>query len=375
MSSKTPPAKKKAFKDWFDRAAAEALAGQVAGAMPGFDRRGFVRRAVHGLEDLEFSQRVRQFSGALSATLPAALPEALTVLVDSLPPPLPDCEAVTDGWLQWPLGQFIAEYGLEHFEASMTAMVELTQRFSSEFAVRPFVARYPEATFRRLLELTDHESPHVRRWCSEGTRPRLPWGRKLGFLIDDPSPIWPILEALKDDEEIYVRRSVANNLNDIAKDHPERVVARCKAWARGGDDRRRRLIRHGLRTLIKSGDPAALAVIGFHAPRKLRAELSLRPRRVRLGGEVKLAARIATAAGRAQDLAVDYVVHYVRKNGKTSEKVFKWTTTRIPARGTVELEKRHAMRKTTVRALYSGVHRVELQVNGVRVAAADFRLV
>ena len=113
-----------------------------------------------------------------------------------------DCEdRHTDGWLQWPLGQFIADHGLDHFDASMHAMEELTQRFSSEFAVRPFVEQLPEKTFEALLGKTTHTSPHVRRWCSEGVRPRLPWGRKLRALVDDPSPIWPILEALKDDDE------------------------------------------------------------------------------------------------------------------------------------------------------------------------------
>ena len=240
--------------------------------------------------------------------------------------------------------------------------------------MRPFLERHPEATFERLLELTTHPNAHVRRWCSEGTRPRLPWGKKLTTLVVDPSPIWPILEALKDDEEIYVRRSVANHLNDVGKDHPGLVVARCKAWSKGASDRRRWTIKHGLRTLIKNGDPAALAVVGFGPPKKLSAVLSVSPGRVEVGGEVTLQAQLETTAGRGQDLAVDYVVHYVRKNGTTSGKVFKWTTTRLPARGTATFEKRHPMRKTTVRKLYPGEHRVELQVNGVRIAETSFRL-
>lgn len=244
---------RKAFKDWFDKAAARVLAGQVAGAMPSFDQEQFIRLASRNLKALEFAGRVRQFSDALAATLPKPIPKALAVLTESLPPPLPDCEAVTDGWLQWPLGQFIADHGLEYFDASMEAMMELTQRFSSEYAIRPFVERYPEATFDRLLALTDDPNPHVRRWCSEGTRPRLPWGKKLQGLVADPTPIWPILEALKDDGELYVRRSVANNLNDIAKDHAPLVVQRCMAWSEDSNERRDWAIKHGLRSLIKAG--------------------------------------------------------------------------------------------------------------------------
>jgi len=370
MSPSTP--ERKAFKDWFDREAARALAAQVSGAMPRFDRARFVDLATRDLRELEFNERVKQFSNALAAALPKARPVAIAVLTRSLPAPRPDCNAVTNGWLQWPIGQFIADYGIDHFEISMKAMIELTKCFSSEFAVRPFVEQYPEATFARLQQLTEDPNPHVRRWCSEGTRPRLPWGRRLNGLIADPSPIWPILEALKDDEEPYVRRSVANNLNDIAKDHPELVVERCTAWARGGQ--RSWVVKHALRSLVKAGDPAALAAVGFERPTRLGAELSIRPKQVAVGGEVALTARLTSRATRPQDLMIDYRVHFVRSAAKTSAKVFKWTTCRLPARESAVLEKRHPMKPTTIRALYPGLHRVELQVNGVRLAEASFRL-
>jgi len=365
---------RKAFKDWFDRKAAQAMASQVAAAAPGFDETGFVRRATRNLSKLEFNARVQQFSNALRATLPESVPHALATLTNSLPAALPDCEAVADGWLQWPVGQFIADHGLDHFDESMAAMIALTKRMSSEFAVRPFVEHRQDATFARLLSLTSDSNPHVRRWCSEAVRPRLPWGRKLRALVEDPGPIWPILEALKDDDELYVRRSVANNLNDIAKDHPQLVVKRCKQWKKGGNEHRSWVIRHGLRSLVKDGQPGALAVIGFGPPKELSAALSIRPRQIEIGDQIELTARIETAAANAQDLIVDYAVHYVRKSGKSSSKVFKWTTTRLPAAGSVTLNKRHPMKLTTVRALYPGVHRVELQINGVRMAEASFRL-
>lgn len=374
MSETTQTSERKAFKEWFDEAAAQALATQVAGAMPGFDQEQFVRLASRDLQALEFAGRVKQFSDALATTLPESIPKALAVLSESLPEPLPDCESVTDGWLQWPVGQFIADYGLEHFEASMAAMIELTQRFSSEYAVRPYVKHHPEATFERLLALTDHPSPHVRRWCSEGVRPRLPWGVKLRDLVADPSPIWPILEALKDDDELYVRRSVANNLNDIAKDHAALVVQRCQAWSKDSNERRDWAIKHGLRSLIKAGDSAALAVIGFGPPQKLTAKLSIRPKTIAVGDVVEFSAQLETSSARAQQLVVDYVVDYVRKGGKTSGKVFKWTTLELPAHGRMTLDKRHAMKATRVRALYPDVHRVTLQVNGEKVAEAQFRL-
>lgn len=372
MTSKK--SERKAFKDWFDRAAAKALAEQVHGAWARFDRAAFVRAATRKLTTLEFAARVQQFSDALATYLPDSIPKSLEILEHSLPPLLPDCEAVTDGWLQWPVGQFIADHGVPHFDASMNAMIALTQRFSSEFAVRPFVEQRPDETFARLRGLTGHDSPHVRRWCSEGVRPRLPWGKKLTALVEDPSPIWPILDALADDPELYVRRSVANNLGDIAKDHEKAAIAWARKCAKLGGEHRTWLVKHGLRGPIKAGNAAALAVIGYAPPKKLEATLRASPRTVEIGNSVQLRATLSTEHGRRQALMIDYVVHYVRKKEGGSGKVFKWTTTELPARGTLTLDKNHPMRVTTIRALYPGRHRVELQVNGARVAEASFTL-
>lgn len=366
-------AESKAFKKWFDRDAAKQLGAQVRGAWSGFDAAAFERKATRGLTKLEFNARVQQFAGALAAGLPDDVPHALDILTKSLPPVLPDCESPTDGFLQWPVGHFIATHGVPHFEPSMIAMTELTQRFSSEFAVRPFVEHEPERTFERLRSLCDHPSPHVRRWCSEGVRSRLPWGKKLAALVEDPTPIWPILKALEDDDELYVRRSVANNLGDIAKDHPEVAVKWARACAKRGGEKRAWLVKHGLRALIKDGHQGALAVIGYRPTKDVSATLSATPKQISIGGAVELTATLSTTATRGRELLVDYVVHYVRKT-KTSGKTFKWTTTRLPARGALELTKRHPMRPTTIRALYPGRHRVELQVNGVVLAETSFSL-
>ncbi len=367
-------AERKSHKDWFDGTAARQLAMQVATAWPAFDQTAFVRRAIRKLETKEFSGRVRQFSDALRAELPDDIPRALTLLTQSLPPPLPDCDSVTDGWLQWPVGQFIADHGIEHLDASMNAMVELTQRFSSEYAIRPFVERYPNAVFERLIRLTRHPSAHVRRWCSEGVRPRLPWGKTLTFLCENPAPLWPLLDALYNDDELYVRRSVANNLNDIAKDHPQLVVERCRQWARSRDEKTDWVIKHGLRSLIKAGEPTALAIIGYAEPRDIDVRLCVEPRRVSPGDKVELRATLSSRHDRPQKVMIDYVVHYVRKYGATSQKVFKWTGIDLDAGEEIALSKQHPMRLTTIRALYPGKHKVEIQVNGHRLGEAIFYL-
>jgi len=365
---------RKSHKDWFDKQAATHLANQFAAVDSGFDSKKFIRQATRDITDLEFSQRVQLFSDAMRSQLPEDVPRALDVIKRSMPAALPDCESVTDGYLQWPVGQYIADHGLPHLNESMDAMIELTQRFSSEFAIRPFVEHYPDAVFERLMKLTNHASPHVRRWCSEGVRTRLPWGKKLNFLCADPAPIWPILDALRDDPELYVRRSVANNLNDITKDHPDLVVKRCKRWARSKNPEVDWVIRHALRGLIKAGDPQALAAIGYRSPRNVTVELKVAPERVKIGGQTTLTAELSSTDSRKQKLMVDYVVHYVRKNGSSSDKVFKWTTIELPANTTLTLNKKHSLKKTTTRALYPGLHYVEIQINGQRLGQSLFKL-
>lgn len=366
-------AQRKAHKDHFDRGAAKLLAAQLTAVHPAFDATRFVRLASKDLSELEFADRVRNFSEALRQTLPSSVPAALRILTKSLPPPLPDCESVMDGWLQWPVGQFIADYGLGHYDASMQAMVQLTQRFSSEFAVRPFVEQYPDQVFASLAKLTRHKSPHVRRWCSEGVRPLLPWGKKLHALVKNPEPILPILDALKDDPELYVRRSVGNTLNDIAKHHPELVLRQCTEWSKRSTKERDWVLKQALRTLVKQGNPQALKLLGFDQVRGLGAELRVTPKKVKIGDSVELSATLSSTAEKSQPVLVDYVVHYVRKNGN-SEKVFRWKQTQVGAGSTQQLLKKHPMKKTSIRALYPGKHKVELQVNGKRLCTASFTL-
>ncbi|MGB0371439.1 MAG: DNA alkylation repair protein [Opitutales bacterium] len=366
---------KTAFKDWFDASAAKALAKQIKAVKPDFESKKFINAACRDLDSLEMMARVAQFAEALRDRLPEEIPDALDVLVASLPEAMQDCEAITEGWLQWPIGYFIGTYCVDYYAESLHAMIEFTQRFSAEFAIRPFADRYPEQVFDDLLHLAQtHHSPHVRRWASEGIRPRLPWGRKLRGLIGDPSPLWPILESLKDDPELYVRRSVANNLNDIAKDHPEAVVARCKKWAKGASAERLWVIKHGLRSLIKNGHPGALAIIGFPPPKHIELALKVSPKTIEVGEPVKIELRVSNHHERTQNLIIDYAVGFVRQGGKMGRKVFKGTTLKLGARESAKWNKAHPMKITTVRRLYSGIHTLEVQVNGQTLARGEFTL-
>ena len=221
---------------------------------------------------------------------------------------------------------------------------------------------------------TADPSVHVRRLASEGSRPRLPWGLRLQALVSDPSPTAPILEALRDDPELYVRKSVANHLNDVTKDHPEWVLDRLSDWRIEASEDRRWIAKHACRTLIKRGHPRALGLFGFGQKPQVEAALRVAPARLCLGDTLVLSARLTSASKRAQRLAVDYVVHYVRAGGGRSAKVFKWTEIELPAGGALELVKKQTLRDFSTRRHYEGRHRVELQVNGHRLAEAAFDL-
>ncbi len=364
------------FKDYFGEQAAWTIGRQVAAVFPDFALGAFVADASKDMDTLEMLDRVRALSTGLRAYLPSQVPEALRILERSLPPLLDNCAQINGGFVQWPIGQFIADYALDDFEDAFRLMEALTQRFTSEFAVRPFVARHPARTFARMQALTAHPSPHLRRFASEGVRPRLPWGAKLHALVADPSPILPILEALKDDPETYVQRSVANNLNDIAKDHPDLVLDLAGRWLSTATPARRWIIRHGLRTLVKAGHARALELQGFNPIQNIEATLEVAPITLHIGEQADLTLTLSSRAttGEPARLAVDYCVHFVRSGDKHTTKVFKWKTLALNPSETTVLRKTHRFAETTIRRLYPGPHAIDIQINGQRLATTTITL-
>ncbi|HEY9067492.1 MAG TPA: DNA alkylation repair protein [Burkholderiaceae bacterium] len=371
------------FKNLINPGTVREIGAQLARAWPAFDRKRFEKLAATGLEALEFKARARHVADALEATLPDDFDAAAAVLEASLAPVGTSRSTVApdaprgdglNGWAVWPLGDYVARRGLATPERALRTLHALTQRFTAEWPLRTFIEAHPELTFATLAVWAQDASEHVRRLVSEGSRPRLPWGLQLKGLIADPSPTLPLLLALQDDESEYVRRSVANHLNDIAKDHPEIVAAWVETHLLEASAQRRALLRHASRTLIKRGDPRMLKAWGLG--RKLRgaATLALAPKRVALGDSLELAITLQSSARTTQKLVVDYAVHHVKANGATSPKVFKgWVLELAPGEERA-LRKRHSLRVITTRRYHAGRHAVDLLVNGEVVASAGFDL-
>lgn len=355
------------LKNWFDPAFFHELAGAVAEHHRAFDRRRFVSEATEGLDALSIMERVDRTALLLGRHLPPDYGTALGIV-----------EAVVpryDGHFRAMFGPaFVARHGRGDRRRSLPALRRLTRYGSSEFAIRPFLIDDLAGTLAVMRRWAGDGNHHVRRLASEGCRPRLPWSFRLDALVADPTPALPILETLRADPEDYVRRSVANHLNDIAKDHPDVMLDVVEGWDRT-DPATAWIVRHACRSLVKAGHPRALALLGFGGrPEVVLHDLAVTPAAVPWEGAATIAFALASTARAPQRLVVDYALHYVKANGATAPKVFKLKEITLDPGQTQQLAIRRSLAERTTRRHYPGVHRVEVLVNGESLGSAGFTL-
>lgn len=351
----------------FNAAYYRRVADLLAGEHPGFDRKRFVAIATAGLAGLTLIQRMRRATDAAHATLPADFPRAVVIL-KRIAPRLPS--GLTGIWLP----DFVGQHGHGHFEESMDALKFLTPFSSAEFAIREFLKRDFARTLAVMERWSRDGNEHVRRLASEGTRPRLPWSFRLEAIMADPSLTAAILANLQADPSLYVRKSVANHLNDISKDHPDWMLAKLKSWELA-HPHTSWIAKRAARTLIKAGHRRALALFNFGGkPAVKLSGLRVTPAKLRLGDALEFSFALSSTARRSQQLAIDYVIHYMKASGGTSAKVFKLREASLPAGETLSLAKRQVIRDFTTRRHYAGRHRLEIQVNGRLLGGAHFDL-
>ncbi|MFN0097213.1 MAG: DNA alkylation repair protein [Gemmatimonadaceae bacterium] len=362
------------LKNQFGAPVVRRLGEEIASVYREFDRKAFEREALAGFEAMELLDRGRHLGRVLAAHLPAEFPKAVDVLLATLP----EHKAPAGGMSSFfylPHMEFVRQFGVAHFEASMRALHAFTQVFTGEFALRPFLEQHEARTLKQLHAWTRDPSEHVRRLVSEGTRARLPWAPRLRSFEKDPTPVIALLEKLKDDPELYVRRSVANNLNDIGKDHPKRLIALAAAWMKDASAEREWIVRHALRSSVKQGDTAALKVLGFGRKSALKVvEHSITPAKPTMGGKVAITATLENPTKRPQQVVVDLVVHFVKAKGGTSAKVFKFSNVSLRGGERITLRKTVSLANLTTRRHYPGAHRVELQLNGAVQSLGKFTL-
>lgn len=335
-----------------------------------------LRTAAAELADLGLRARVDTLADALLADVGADYGE-LAELVRTARTTAVDFS----GWMIWPVTTAVADRAVSEgtaaaFDDAMDLLAELTGLLTSEFAVRTLLRHDLDRALARIIGWSTSQDEQVRRLATEGTRPYLPWAIRVPDLTHRRGATAPILDALYRDPSEYVRRSVANHLNDLSRDDPDLVVRLAAQWLADADENTAWVVRHGLRTLIKRGDPGALAVLGFSAPAD-SVEIDgphLDARAVAIGGSIELRARIRNVGTEAVRLAIDYVVHHHRPTGVQAAKVFKLTTATLQPGKEIQVRRGHSFRVITTRRYHPGPHGISLQVNGVATATVSFEL-
>lgn len=363
------------LKHMIPLAAVDQLAQQLQGVGVSVKHAAWQKAAGTDFEQLGLMDRGRRLAEVLAQFLPSDFPQAVHLLVDAMGRPMgldkkgePTASGdVPSSFFYLPHSLFIATHGLNHLPEAMRAQHALTQRFTAEFSLRPFLQQHTQATLDHLAQWVTDDNAHVRRAVSEATRPRLPWAARLPNFVRDPTPVLPLLACLRDDPSAYVRRSVANHLNDIGKDHPDTLTALARQWLSDVPvpASRQVLLRHALRTAIKRGDVEALALLGHGEASVLQLQCAaITPDRARIGESVTLRCQLHNPTHQTATALADWRVHYVKANGSLNLKVFKGATLNVAAYDHVVIEKKLSLHQMSTRTHHPGRHQVEIALNG-----------
>jgi 3-methyladenine DNA glycosylase AlkC len=334
---------------------------------------------AHGAEHwqgLSLMQRIKAAAQALYSTMPQQ--EGADAVLTSL-----RGNNQLSSWLSLVCCEYVAIHQNLSLEQGLAYLQKMTEFFSAEFAIRHFIIKRPKETLAVLMTWLEHDNHHVRRLISEGTRPRLPWGTRLSTFIDQPELVMPLLLILRDDDADYVRRSVANHLNDIAKDHPQLIITTAQQWL--ADEalaplnnlqrkQRVKLIRHACRTLFKQGEPAVMALFGYQPAHDVNCHLSSDQLMVPFAGHFEFEMTLEKNTTHPNQLMVDYVMHFQKANGKQTPKVFKWLDRSLTDKTLEKVSRKHSFKKISTRKYYPGTHRLEVMVNGITKAQIEFEL-
>lgn len=356
-----------ALKEIFNVERLQHIATEMTAVYPAFDAQGFLTYATSGLVELSVMQRMARVSESLHAVIPLDYAQTLKLLYALAP-------RLNSGFVSLFLPHFVASYGLDDFKRSMAALKYFTTFGSAEFAIRHFLLHDFQRTLTVMQTWSLDDNEHVRRLASEGSRPRLPWSFRLADVQANPELCASILDNLKADSSLYVRKSVANHLNDITKDHPDWVLTLIEGWPLD-NPHTAWIARHALRSLIKQGNTRALTIMGAGAKAEVKLHgLSVTPAVISLGERIELSFSLESTAATAQKLVVDYAIDYVKSAGHSAKKVFKLKAFSLGAGEHQSLKREQHIRELTTRKHYPGRHVVHVMVNGEKLGSAEFEL-
>lgn len=361
------------LKDLYSKAFYDRLCNALMVAIPGFDQKKFIRNIyVADFEQMELKQRMKHTTFVLHQFMPDDYSQTIS-LIKSTIQQLRIAGIGEDGLAFMFLPDYLETYGIDYFEESVEALEFVTQFVSCEFAVRPFILKYGQEMIQKMLEWSHHENHKVRRLASEGGRPRLPWAMAIPFLKKDPASILPILNNLKQDPSEYVRRSVANSLNDIAKDHPEVVLDIAKKWS-GISIETDAIIKHGSRTLLKQGHLEILQHYGLDDKGILITGFVVHTPEVKIGESLEFSFRIKNENETDKKIRLEYAIYYKKQNGQNTKKVFKISERIYPGGYETNILRKQKFVLITTRKFHAGEHQISLIVNGAESALFNFEL-
>ena len=346
--------------------AGKRIAQAVSKADPNFSQTKYTRGLKNELEPLELKERMIVLRDRLSLQL-SPDPTAFKILLKSLSKGEADSTGLK-GFHVWPLTEFVAIHGLDDYMASLKALKEMTKVFTGEFSIRPFLLKYETEVLKILLQWSRDSNHHVRRLVSEGTRPTLPWGKKLNHFLQNPELTWPLLNALKNDSSEYVQKSVANHLNDLSKVHGDWVVQKIQDWPNQW------IVKHACRTLIKQGHRGALKINGFDTKVPELISSRLKKKKIKVGEQIEITCSLKNIHSTALNTLVDVEVHFLKKNGKHNPKVFKGRSLVLKKNETTALNINIPLRPVTTRSYYPGIQKIRLIINGQKSAEKKFEL-
>lgn len=369
------------FRDVFNQKSVAFIASQLSSVLPTFDQESFIQDIMTEMESLSFGDRVELITTTLYNHLPKNYSQAVNLLVEALGPEIEGDELKGyDGFYVLPMCTYIAKYGVEfedEYDFSMQALYEMTKRFSAEGPIRAFIRKYPQQTFNYLNKWVEDPNPHVRRLVSEGTRPRLPLSSPLHEFIENPSAILPLLSKLREDSSLYVRRSVANNFNDISKDNPKTVINTFREWLKSSNSKETAwIMKHALRTLFKQGNFDALELLGYSPKVNYTVQnFEVHTPQVTIGDDLIFEFRLTHLGNTPQKFMIDYVIDYVKANGSLRSKTFKLANITLQPQESHLGCKSQSFRQMSTRTHYPGVHQLSLLVNGNRSDSIQFKVV
>ncbi|MCO6147974.1 DNA alkylation repair protein [Flavobacterium sp. NRK1] len=352
-----------ALKNLYSPSFYNRLSAILTESIPGFDKAEFIRLInSDGFENKELKERMRH----TAIVLHHFMPKDFALAVDALQTIIENARQANfgeDGLASMFLPDYIEVYGLDHYDDAIKALEYVTQYTSCEFAVRPFLIKYPDQMMKQMQAWSLHDNYKVRRFASEGARPRLPWAMAIPHLKKDPSAVLPILENLKNDPSEFVRRSVANNINDIAKDHPDVVIDIAKKW-KGYNTLTDAIVKHGSRTLLKQGHAEILKIYGLDAIHIEFSDFEIITPVVKMGDSVTFTFGIKNISLQPQTVRLEYGMYYMKAKGQLAKKVFKISEKTYQPGEQAVITRNQSFKAITTRVFYPGEHQLSIIING-----------